>query len=316
VLDRVYKFFQQTDKFLKEKFKSYTPSVLTIGVGNIQVGGTGKSQLSRLIYISLKELGYKPIILVKGYKGRVKEGLVTSTDWVKWGDEAVENFVLGYKTFVSKDKVKGVKKIEKLGLFDAVIIDDAFQLYGLKKIELLSLNLDKKPEEDKLLPLGRLREELSSIERANACIIFNFKRRPIPQSILKFLVLKPFFEINKLTLKFLQARTENELRNSIVNKKFYTLDEVVIGCAIGNPQSFLKSVEDNGVKVKSIVPFPDHHPINLEKLKSLANSIPILITLKDWVKLSPEQRKDLFVAIPFLPSEVKSFIRKHVLSQV
>ena len=43
---------------------------------------------------------------------------------------------------------------------------------------------------------------------------------------------------------------------------------------------------------------------------------PILITLKDWVKLSPEQRKDLFVAIPFLPSEVKSFIRKHVLSQV
>ena len=112
--------------------KVHNNSLPVVCVGNIQAGGTGKSLIVRKIASSLLKKGLKPVILMRGYKGKeILPYLVSSSSTpIECGDEALEHFLFfGNKIPVvtSVSRYKGVEHIKNNSLGDIVVMDDGFQ---------------------------------------------------------------------------------------------------------------------------------------------------------------------------------------------
>ena len=185
LLSAIYNLLTKVRNLLYDKgiLSSYKSNLKVISVGNISVGGTGKTPL--VIYLSkiLKDKGYKPVVLSRGYKGSIKgPHLITDTNtYHEVGDEPllIKNLA-SVPVVIAKKRVKGAKIIEELKLGDIIILDDGFQHRALKR-DLDIVCIDASSEEsvskfftDKLMPAGRLRESRASgLKRANAVVFFS-----------------------------------------------------------------------------------------------------------------------------------------------
>ena len=107
--------------------KPYTSHLKIICVGNINVGGTGKTPISIFIFKILKKMGHNPIFLTSGYKGKISKPCIANNDVILFGDEAIILKNIG-PTVVSKNKLEGVKYIENLNskkkIYDIIVMDD------------------------------------------------------------------------------------------------------------------------------------------------------------------------------------------------
>ena len=101
------------DKLKFLMIKPYTSHLKIICVGNINVGGTGKTPISIFIFKILKKMGHNPIFLTSGYKGKISKPRLANNDVIQFGDEAIILKNIG-PTVVSKNKLEGVKYIENL----------------------------------------------------------------------------------------------------------------------------------------------------------------------------------------------------------
>ena len=144
--------------FFKRKiFKPKKFKIPIICVGNIYVGGTGKTPTSIYIANKLLELGKKPAIVRKLYNNHFDE----------------YNFIKNYfkNLIISKNRVIGLKNAENSG-FDSVILDDGLQDYNIKKnLNIVCFNQNQLIGNGLVLPAGPLRESLSSLKNANIIII-------------------------------------------------------------------------------------------------------------------------------------------------
>ena len=131
-------------KFLMTK--PYISNLKIICVGNINVGGTGKTPISIFIFKILKKMGYNPIFLTSGYKGKISKPCIVNDDVTLFGDEAIILKNIGL-TVVSKNKLEGVKYIENLNskkkIYDIIVMDDGLQNYSIAK-DLCFLTVDRK----------------------------------------------------------------------------------------------------------------------------------------------------------------------------
>ena len=126
--------------------KPYSSHLKIICVGNINVGGTGKTPISIFIFKILKKMGHNPIFLTSGYKGKISKPCIANNDVILFGDEAIILKNIG-PTVVSKNKLKGVKYIENLNskkkIYDIIVMDDGLQNYSIGK-DLCFLTVDRK----------------------------------------------------------------------------------------------------------------------------------------------------------------------------
>jgi len=265
---------------LEKEIRIKTP---TICIGNLSVGGSGKTSVTIAVRKLLSK-NYKNIfVLSRGYKSlNRKPKIVSNHDTAKEvGDEACVHKMYG-KICIARNRKEGALLCEKL-MSDLIILDDGFQSKNIKKdISIVVFESDRMFGNEKLLPAGPLREKIGDgLDRADAVICIDNENR---NSSLKVPNSLPVFFANK-RISF----------NKKPKRKIFAF------CGLGNPESFFKGLENFGLIIKKKKLFPDHHHFDnweIEKLVKIAENekIDLVTTLKDFVKIEKKYKDRIIVA--------------------
>lgn len=260
--------------------KSQVSALPTFCVGNVVLGGSGKTPFTAYLTQILIELGYNPAILLRGYKGKEPgPKLVEESDQVQdVGDEALLHLKNNVPVIISRNRVKGVNFIKENRLANCVIMDDGLQHLAIKAQHNFLL-LDVSDEEatkkwlfGKVVPAGLLREPLQwAVKRAHTVILVNKLSDEYPNvKFRKYLRFRLSVK-NLIDLHTLQIGTVNKACNIL--------------CAIANPENFAKTVESIGLEIKEKFIFPDHHQVSEEEWSNINSKLPLIVSSKDAVKL-------------------------------
>ncbi len=271
-----------------------------ISIGNLSVGGTGKTPLTIFTAKQLQKLGLKPCVLSRGYKRKTNDTIVVSdgekifVSWEYAGDEPYIMAKRGIPVVVSSERYKaGFLALEKIKP-DLFILDDGFQHFQLERdINILIVDSTNPFWKDYLLPLGRLREPKSFYQYADFFVItklFNLtqeQKEKFFKEIKKF--DKPFF-IAKEKLSGVIDKDYNKFDFSILEKK-----EIVVFAGLGNNKQFFDTVKrlskDYNFKIKEFISFPDHFDY---KNIDLPKADIYLTTEKDIIKID---KKNVFAVL-------------------
>jgi len=272
--------------------------VEVICIGNITVGGTGKTPMVQYFAKKYLDEGRKVAIVSRGYKGKRSIDPMVVSDYTsikakidESGDEPFlhASCLAGIPVIVAKKRYEGVELAKKTFNSDLVILDDGFQhrqLFRDKNIVLIDAT--DPFGGGKLLPQGRLREPLNGLKRANEIIITksNLVGRAEIEKIVSVLqkFSKPLLYSSFSSLLLVEDK-EVDL------KKILGLHVMVIS-AIAKPENIYKTVSSFRPNFIEERPFPDHHhytPADIEQFYRLKEQKVIdffVTTQKDWVKLS------------------------------
>lgn len=309
--------------YMRNKFfdwgilKEVSFNIPVVGVGNITVGGTGKTP--HVEYI-LECLRYKRKIAVlsRGYKRKTRGFIVASAKSTpdSIGDEPLqiyEKFGGTVKVAVCESRVKGVKElIKQFPKLDLIVLDDSFQHRYIKpKVNIMLMDYTRPVYSDDILPLGRMRESKDAIYRADMVIT---TKCPSDISALdmrlvsKNLQLLPYqklyfstFDYGGLIPVFPDDCTERVLMTDISED-----DAVILLTGVANPRPFVNHFRSFPFK-KKVLHFPDHHDFkksDLNEIRNKYNSMPglrkfIITTEKDAVRISHN---------PYFPVELRPYI--------
>lgn len=310
--------------YQKGIFQAHDLDAAVVSVGNLTVGGTGKTPLVAFVARVLAENGHKVCVLTRGYKRRnpnervlVSDGSQILSNVQASGDEPFElaNKLLGAAAVVAdKNRVEAGKWAkENLGA-TAFVLDDGFQHLRLKRnLDIVTIDATNPFGNENLLPAGILREPVSALKRADAVVLTrsNLSERisELKTQLAKYNYDCPVFlarnEIKgfKLLESFLTfpAKAQSSQSSGFNSSKGFAF------CALGNPAAFLQDLRANGFNPVSSQTFSDHHAytrIDVEKIeqKALASGAEFLVTTaKDAVKL-----RDLKFSLPCFVAEAET----------
>ena len=271
-----------------------------VSIGNLTLGGTGKTPMVIFLAALFKNLDKKVAILSRGY-GRETKGmlLVTRGDgdvlcaWKDCGDEPymIANKLKGVPVLVDENRYRGGLYLAENFNPDIIIMDDGFQHRALHRdLDIVLVNGGDSVRNHRLLPYGALREPWGNIIRADAVIITKEKPSPLIKR-----------KVDETSLPQLYAKSIPTVRYPFSFSSKEGLDKkVFIISGLGNPKFFEKTVKHMGYEICGIKNFPDHYHYkrkDLNKVELLARESgvsQVLTTEKDWVKL-----KDLKPDIAF-----------------
>ena len=310
-----------------------------ISVGNITVGGTGKTPHTEYLAELLKT-NFKVAVLSRGYKRKTRGFLlVEPTSKVREvGDEPMQIKLKFRKLLVAVDsnRVRGIKKLLAMREKPTVILlDDAFQhQYVTPGINILLTDYSRLITQDSLLPYGRLREPASNKSRATIIIVTKCPSeiKPIDERIItKELEIRPY---QNLYFSKINYGTLIPVFPDLVEAPIPEISEgltVLMVTGIANPLPLLEHIKHQTHDIHEIN-FPDHHQFTTKdidriqrKFDSLQNENKILITtekdmvrFRDMTLISDQIRQRMYyipLKISFLNNAGKEFDRK-ILSYV
>lgn len=244
-------------------------AVPVIVVGNITVGGTGKTPLVIALVEWLQRQGVRPAVISRGYGRESGEGSVLVTpemDAAVAGDEPLLiSREGGVAVYVGVDRVAAAERALADGGCDLLVLDDGLQHYRLQRdIEIIVVDGERQFGNGLCLPAGPLREPRSRLEEVDAVVVNGGNMHLQPQ---------PLYRLG-------QPEQQQPLE-SLAGETVHAV------AGIGNPQRFFAMLEGAGVKVVPH-PFPDHHQYNGEDFQLLAaGELPLVMTEKDAVKCTP-----------------------------
>ena len=235
-------------------------NIPVICVGNIFIGGTGKTPLSIHIARKLSENGKNPAIVRKYYKSHKDE----------------HKMIISYynKLILNLNRSKGIYEALEKG-YDAVILDDGFQDYKIKKnLSIICFNSNQLIGNGYLFPSGPLRESLGSLRNANILIINGDKSLNFEQKILKIQKDLKIYYSNYKPLNIQEFK----------NKKLLVIS------GIGNPENFFKILKDNQMNIQKKMVYPDHYEFTKNEMLKIIeyakkNDFQIVMTEKDYYKI-------------------------------
>ena len=270
--------------------KPYKPNIPVVCIGNISVGGTGKTPVCLALADYFHLQGRNVYFLSHGYKSRLQNVLIdtrthTSADV---SDEALL-FAEKMPTIVNRNRAEGVQKAEKLGA-DMVIMDDGFQNPTLQKdCSLIVFDGRRGIGNGGCIPSGPLRESLrQGLKRASGVVIVGPDKTGLEEKIKK---ISP-----KKTI--LKGHIEPVVNLSDAHQG-------IAFAGIGNPDKFFDMLEEYGVDLKEKIPFPDHYNYKRQDIeKLLKKGYPLFTTRKDAVKIDTDLQEKLgIVDIVFIFDE-------------
>lgn len=271
-----------------KRIKPYQAPVPVICVGNISVGGTGKTPVCLALMQILKESGF--FFLNHGYKSKIKNVLVDNNVHTPFdvGDEAM--LLADYApTVVDNHRARGAQLAVKCGA-KGIIMDDGFQNPSLiKTLSFVVIDGQKGFGNERVLPAGPLREPaLKGLKRADAIIIVGEDTWGV-----RFYLQRHKIDLPILTGRFIP---NEETLNELQGKKVFAF------AGLGNPNKFFDTLCNAGAEVVGTQVFPDHYfytRFDIEEMKKKANGVPLITTTKDAVKLTGELANNIMV----LPGE-------------
>lgn len=281
-------------KLLKsEKFK--TPIIC---VGNITVGGTGKTPTAEMIVDYMKN-HYKVALLSRGY-GRRTKGYIevkNSSSYRDVGDEPLQIKLKFPDTLVvvCENRAEAIHRIEaEHPEINLIVMDDGFQhRYVAPRINVVIIDSTRPFYEDDYLPAGTLRDNPDSLNRAHYFIVTKcptdmspLDQRVWRMNLQKIAYQKVYFSRVVPTTPVAQFPTQNVLNRG---------DEVIVMSGIGNPKAFISGIKRD-YKVVSTITFPDHHVYSVSDIERIVATLEkypnamLLTTEKDVVKLRRSRR--------------------------
>ena len=233
-------------------------------VGNIYLGGTGKTPICVELFNILKDLNKSPCFVRKNYDSQLDEVSLLQSK----GD-----ICLGKNRIIALNKL-----IEKK--FDVAILDDGFQDLSIaKSLSVICFNEKQWIGNGLTIPAGPLREDLSALKRANIVIINGKKNIKIEEKILK----------NNQLIKIFYAEYQ---ANDIIK---YKNKKIISFAGIGNPDNFFDLLKINNLNIIEQLSFPDHYNYSIMELekfieKAKNHDAILLTTEKDYFRIDKKYK--------------------------
>lgn len=251
-------------------FKSYRVDCPVIVVGNISVGGNGKTPVVLWLVERLRAAGYSPGVVSRGYGGKAPHYPYSVTE-LSPPEYAGDEPTMIYQrcrcpVVVAPSRTDAVKLLRAQHAVDIVICDDGLQHYALQRdIELVIMDGVRRVGNGCLLPMGPLRESSSRLKGVFATILNGgaVQGQEVPMSL------------QSAAIKRVSDHQITEL------PKEHAIDAMA---GIGYPPRFFQNLKALGFTLRQAVAFPDHHPFNAADLKQKFSQLPLLMTEKDAVK--------------------------------
>lgn len=251
-----------------------------ICIGNLTVGGSGKTPVVAAIRQALSEQGLRTASLSRGYKGKLEGPVKVDPSYHSAeavGDEALMLACSG-EAWIGKDRVAAAKAMTQDGV-DIIIMDDGHQNPTLKKdLSIIIIDGGNPVGNGMVFPKGPLREPVErGLSRADAVIIMGEPAHDIPE---------------------VRAFDGPVLKGQTVSNGPPPHGPLVAFAGIGRPQKFFDTLTSEGAELVDAIPFPDHHSFSAsdsEYLTRLAGerNARLITTEKDYVRLNEDQRKDI-----------------------
>ena len=272
-------------RYLMGALKAWKPDIPIIVVGNIVIGGTGKTPLVIWLAKSLLKLGYKPGIVSRGYGGRAKQYplLVNSTTPVT--DSGDEPYIIATNTncpvVVSPNRVQAAKKLVTDTDCDVIISDDGMQHYQLDRdIEIAVFDGLRGAGNKLCLPAGPLRESLNRVEDVDFIVSSS---KPLDD-----LSIKEDYVMEYRPIKWIRISDDESFE-----PENWPLTRAVHAVAgIGNPSKFYNLLRSLGLQPIEHS-FPDHYQFNKADL-TFNDQLPIVMTEKDSVRCKAIDVKNIW----------------------
>jgi tetraacyldisaccharide 4'-kinase len=260
--------------------KSHGVDRPVIVVGNLTVGGTGKTPLTIWLANHLRQRGYVVGLVSRGY-GRVQGGLRRVTSDSSWQDVGDEPLILhqrsGCMTLVASDRVAGARELAARGA-KVILADDGLQHLRMKRdCEIVVVDGARGLGNGRVLPAGPLRENGSRARAADALVVNGGAEgepiRGVPQKLAATAL--------RMRLQAAQARQvagsgEEQPLEAFRGSPVHAV------AGIGNPQRFFADLRARGLELIEH-PFPDHHALSAAEL-DFGDGLAVLMTEKDAVK--------------------------------
>jgi len=260
-------------------FRHGHPGAPVIVVGNLTVGGAGKTPLVIWLGQNLQIRGWKPAVVSRGYGGRrggEPEWVEPGSDPGDFGDEPVLIAEAGLPVAVGRDRLAAAEFV-RAGGADVILSDDGLQHYALERdLEIVVIDGDRGLGNGRCLPAGPLREPAARLAEADLVVCNGSGQCP------------PGGAVYSLVIRIARGLESGECRPLASFR-----DQPVHAAAgIGNPQRFFTALEEAGLEI-SRHPFPDHYGYRAGDL-SFGDDLPVLITSKDAVKARAFDRSRLW----------------------
>jgi tetraacyldisaccharide 4'-kinase len=273
---------------------------VVISVGNLTVGGTGKTPMVLYLAERLLEEGKQVAVLTRGYRGflkrsgdqRVSAGAADSTSQGTVDEPALLRNRIGshperlaqFRVAIGADRAASGRAARAAG-FDWFLLDDGFQHFQLARdLDIVLIDSSNPFGGGRLLPSGRLREPKSGLSRADIIVITRSTHAPAIEAVVRRYCSAPIFYA---TLR-LDGISRADEPGTVVAVDVWRPLRFFAYCGIGNPASFFGSLREWGVSVAGTARFPDHHIYSSgdrERIESDAKSAgadALLCTEKDF----------------------------------
>ncbi|MEM1422604.1 MAG: tetraacyldisaccharide 4'-kinase [Planctomycetota bacterium] len=263
-----------------------------ISVGNLSVGGTGKTPTVRLLVERLLARGRTPAIAMRGYKARAGERSDEEAEYIDSFPDV--------RVVAQPDRVSGIRALlSEHPRTDCVVLDDAFQhRYVARDLDIVLVDATRSPFEDRCLPAGWLREPVASLARADLIVVTRADTGGAIDDRLRS-YNAPIVRTAHAWEGFTDG-SETRLPPAHLDGK-----RAIVCCAIGHPLAFVEQCERAGCEVRGVRTERDHHAWTaseasaLERLAASEDAV-IVTTRKDWVKLRRYAADPARYAVPRL----------------
>ena len=292
-------------------FKSYKAGCKVITIGNLTVGGTGKTPTVCLIAKYFKESGFSTAVVCRGYRGKKTDTPVVVSDKEKVlmnsesaGDEAymLARKLSGIPVIAGKNRVSASKMACDLFNCEIIILDDGFQHLRLKRdTDVVLINSRNPFGNGFLLPRGILREPLKALKRADMILLTKKDQSDIDRKELENTIRLHNQNAPIFKSFYKPASLRNPTDNNKIDPDLLKNKNISCFCSIGDPESFFSILKNMGFTLADKVIYPDHHQYktsDYKKLRTISKSSDYLITTeKDFAKINPDmlQIKNLAV---------------------
>ena len=282
-----------------------------ISIGNITVGGTGKTPTAQKMADLIKRMGYRVVILNRGYRshwdkeiGVVSDGNKIFMTAYEAGDEAylMAKTLPGIPVVIGKNRaITGKYAVEKLNA-EVIIMDDGYQHWHLERdLDVVLVDTLNMFGNGCVLPRGMLREPLENLNRGDLFLLTKtdqssvLSRMQLRKTIERYNAKAPVVESVHHPKNFVEIAdwykgiTQNHMDLSELEGK-----NVMVFSAIGNPSSFEQTLSSIGLNIKEAVRYPDHHDYGMLEMQyileraSSHKAVAMITTSKDAVKIPTE----------------------------
>ena len=275
--------------------------VPVLSVGNITVGGAGKTPLAGRFAGRFLTEGYRTVLVTRGY-GRRTRGTVVVSDGAgvllspeEGGDEAVM-LALALPSLVviaDEQRVRGCELAVRRFGAERIVLDDAFQHRSCARAaDVVAVDAMRDLLRESLLPSGRLREPLSSLRRASMLILTRCESADAPETLER--LLRAHTDAPLFRSRYEARMLTRFPSGDAVDLRALAGREVLAFCGIASPLAFRRTAEGLGVHIVRFEEFRDHHPYTAREvttLRAVAAGAPLLTTEKDAVRLAAHARE-------------------------